>query len=62
MEDGDLAGRGSRRTDEPQTSLEIRIVQESGLRSWLLIGQMGFAPRIVLMAPGKVFGRLGADA
>ena len=57
-----MAGKGLCKTSAPLVSLESRIVQVSGRRSWLLIGQKGFASRKVLIALGEVFGCLGADA
>ena len=51
---GHLAGERLRKTSEPLPGPESHIVQESGQRLWLLIGQKGFASRKVLVALRKV--------
>ena len=59
---GHLAGERLRKTSEPLVGQESSIVQESGRRSWLLIGHRDFASRKLLMSSKKVFGCLGDDA
>ena len=59
---GHLAGERLRKTSEPLVGQESSIVQESGRRSWLLIGQRDFASRKLLVALRRAACWLGADA
>ena len=62
LEYGNLTGKGLCKTSAPLVGQESSIVQESGRRSWLLIGHRDFASRKLLVALRRAACWLGADA